>query len=623
MTRARMLTIALVLAVIATACSSTTTSTSATPSSAVATTEVATEGPASSSPASAPDLGGLPFDEFLEASFARLLVRNPENLTSLGVAADYGLGNDRLNDWSPAFLEETQALERSILEQLRTYDRSVLPTGDQVSYDVYEWYLDQQVRGHPFAYHEYPVHHFVNSYNFNLILFLTEEHPLATVADADDYITRLEAIRPQVNGLLERLRISDEMGIAPPALIVNWAIGTLREDLGGTTTATDVRTDRLALFTAFEERLDGVAGLDEAMRADLLDRATRVLAESFVPAWISLIDHLRDILPRSGDDPGVWRLPDGDDFYAWLLRDHTSTAMTPDEVHQLGQREVGRVEMELRAAFDRLGYPSDRSIGELRQRARREAGSLDGTGSGGRDRVVATYEGLIAQAEVTLRDSFGLWPSADVGIVAEPAGRGGYYVSGSVDGSRPGAFHAGVGGNISLLTMPTITYHEAVPGHHTQIAIAQELDLPTFRRFIQYNGFAEGWALYAERLAAETGLYTNDGYGDIGRLELELLRAVRLVVDTGIHSLGWSHREAKDYMDARISGWSHEVERYMVLPGQATGYMIGMLEILDLRDDAAASGITDLAEFHDLVLGGGSMPLEVLETTVAGSLGGG
>ena len=213
--------------------------------------------------------------------------------------------------------------------------------------------------------------------------------------------------------------------------------------------------------------------------------------------------------------------------------------------------------------------------------------------------------------------------TADVGIVAEPAGRGGYYVSGSVDGSRPGAFHAGVGGNISLLTMPTITYHEAVPGHHTQIAIAQELDLPTFRRFIQYNGFAEGWALYAERLAAETGLYTNDVYGDIGRLELELLRAVRLVVDTGIHSLGWSHREAKDYMDARISGWSHEVERYMVLPGQATGYMIGMLEILDLRDDAAASGITDLAEFHDLVLGGGSMPLEVLETTVAGSLGGG
>ena len=184
------------------------------------------------------------------------------------------------------------------------------------------------------------------------------------------------------------------------------------------------------------------------------------------------------------------------------------------------------------------------------------------------------------------------------------------------------SFHAGVGGQIAAYTMPTITFHEAVPGHHTQIAIAQELELPTFRRFIQYNGFAEGWALYAERLAADAGLYGADPYGDIGRLELELLRAVRLVVDTGIHSLQWSRADAQDYMERTISGWSHEVERYMVLPGQATGYMIGMQTILNLRDEVVDNGPLDLASFHDLVLGGGSVPLGVLESVVEGAAAG-
>ncbi len=619
---ARLLLVALGFALTVVACSDATPSTtSRSPSST--TTALTTPGVTEPAPTMTADLAELRFGEFLEASYAQLLVRDPENLTSLGVAADYGLRNDRLKDWSPAFLAETQALEAAILDQLRSYERAELAAEDRVSYDVYEWYLDQQVRGHRFAYHQYPVHYFGNSYNFNLLLFLTEEHPLDTVADAEDYLARVAAIDDQVEGLLERLRIADDRGIVPPTLIVNWTIGTLREDLGGTTSPSTVDVTRLPLYTAFEGRIGSVAGLDEATRTDLLERAEAAIGNSFVPAWIALIDHLRQILPRAGDDPGVWRLPDGDEYYEWLLRDHTSTAMTPNEVHQLGLAEVARVESELRAAFDRLGYPSDGSISELRRRARNEAGTLDGTGTAGRDRVVDAYEGLIEQAEVVLRDSFGLWPTADVTIVAEPAGRGGYYVSGSVDGTRPGAFHAGVGGNISRLTMPTITYHEAVPGHHTQIAIAQELELPTFRRYIQYNGFAEGWALYAERLAAEAGLYTNDVYGDIGRLELELLRAARLVVDTGIHSLGWSHREAKQYMDATISGWSHEVERYMVLPGQATGYMIGMLAMFDLRDQATAAGITELADFHDLVLGGGSMPLDVLEATFKSTVAGG
>lgn len=623
--------LAIVLSIVVSACTGASSETSPPPetsTTAAVTGSTQVSDPAASSTttttvtAELPALDGLAFDDFLEVSFEMLLVRSPQFLTSLGVSDQVGFRNDRMDDLSPQYLGETQALEVGILDRLNTYDRSSLSARDALSFDVYEWYLDQKVRGHRFAYHDYPVHHFVNSYNFNLILFLSEEHPLSTIEDAEDYITRLSQIDEQVEQVLERLRISEEMGVMPPSIIVAWTSGALQEDLGGTRDPGAVRTSRLALYTSFADRLEAVEGIDEPTRASLLDRVETELAESFVPAWVALIDHMETIRAQASSDAGVWRLPDGDAYYEWLLRDHTSTDLTAGEIHQLGLDGVARVERELRSAFNRLGYPEDASIGDLRRRAADDAGFLDGSSAGGREEVIGEYDRLIAQAEEVGADFFNLWPEARVGIVAEAAGRGGYYVAASVDGSRPGAFHAGVGGTIAAYTMPTITYHEAVPGHHTQIAIAQELDLPTFRRYIQYNAFAEGWALYAERLAAEMGLYENDPYGDIGRLELELVRAVRLVVDTGIHSLGWTRKEARDYMDETISGWSAEVERYMVLPGQATGYMIGMQTILDLREQLAADGMLDIAAFHDTVLGGGSMPLSILEAVVEDSING-
>ncbi len=626
--------LAIVLSIVVSACTGASSETSPPPetsTTAAVTGSTQVSDPAASSTATTTTvavtaeltaLDGLAFDDFLEVSFEMLLVRSPQFLTSLGVSDQVGFRNDRMDDLSPQYLGETQALEVGILDRLNTYDRSSLSARDALSFDVYEWYLDQKVRGHRFAYHDYPVHHFVNSYNFNLILFLSEEHPLSTIEDAEDYITRLSQIDEQVEQVLERLRISEEMGVMPPSIIVAWTSGALQEDLGGTRDPGAVRTSRLALYTSFADRLEAVEGIDEPTRASLLDRVETELAESFVPAWVALIDHMETIRAQASSDAGVWRLPDGDAYYEWLLRDHTSTDLTAGEIHQLGLDGVARVERELRSAFNRLGYPEDASIGDLRRRAADDAGFLDGSSAGGREEVIGEYDRLIAQAEEVGADFFNLWPEARVGIVAEAAGRGGYYVAASVDGSRPGAFHAGVGGTIAAYTMPTITYHEAVPGHHTQIAIAQELDLPTFRRYIQYNAFAEGWALYAERLAAEMGLYENDPYGDIGRLELELVRAVRLVVDTGIHSLGWTRKEARDYMDETISGWSAEVERYMVLPGQATGYMIGMQTILDLREQLAADGMLDIAAFHDTVLGGGSMPLSILEAVVEDSING-
>jgi len=567
-------------------------------------------------------LAGLDFADFLEESYNILLLRDPELLTSVGVAGLVGVRNDQLNDYSDEFIRKTQIIEGVTLKQLRTFERDSLELSDQTSYDVYEWYLDQQVRGHRFMYHEWPVHYFLNSYNFNLLLFLQEEHQIKSVEDAEDYINRLNQIERQVGQIIEGLRIRESMGIMPPGPIIDWTIGTLGDDLANGIRLDLVRPERLPLYTSFEERLDQVAGLSEGEKTGLLESALKAVEESFAPAWIDLRDYMISIRQKAPADAGVWRLPDGDAFYEYLLGWHTSTDLTPEAIHELGLQHVERVEAEMRTVFDALGYPSDESLVDLRQRVYGEAGFLNGTTPEGLDEVLAIHYALISDVEEVARPLFGIWPEAVVEVVPDQGG-GGFYIAASFDGSRPGLFHAGAGSQVSLLTLPTVNYHEAVPGHHTQIAIAQELDLPTFRRVIQYNAFAEGWALYAERLAWDMGLYEDDPYGNIGRLELELLRAVRLVVDTGIHSLGWSQSEAHAYMDQVIPTMSSEVERYMVYPGQATGYMIGQQEILRLRNETSAQlgdGF-DIAGFHKAVLGSGSLPLSILEQVIIDHIG--
>jgi len=560
----------------------------------------------------------LDFADFLEESYNILLLRDPQLLTSVGVAGLFGLRNDQLNDYSDEFIRKTQVIEGVFLKQLRTFERDSLELSEQTSYDVYEWYLDQQVRGHRFMYHEWPVHYFLNSYNFNLLLFLEEEHQIKSVEDAEDYINRLNQIERQVGQIIEGLRIRESMGILPPGAIIDWTIGTLGDDLANGIRLDLVRPERLPLYTSFEERLDQVAGLSEGEKTGLLESALKAVEESFAPAWIDLRDYMISIRQKAPADAGVWRLPDGDAFYEYLLGWHTSTDLTPEAIHEFGLQHVERVEAEMRTVFDALGYPSDESLVDLRQRVYGEAGFLNGTTPEGQDEVLAIHYALISQVEEVARPLFGIWPEAVVEVVPDQGGCG-FYIAASFDGSRPGLFHAGAGSHVSLLTLPTVNYHEAVPGHHTQVAIAQELDLPTFRRVIQYNAFAEGWALYAERLAWDMGLYEDDPHGNIGRLELELLRAVRLVVDTGIHSLGWSQSEAHAYMDQVIPTMSSEVERYMVYPGQATGYMIGQQEILRLRNETSAQlgDDFDIAGFHKALLSSGSLPLPILEQVIS------
>jgi len=562
-------------------------------------------------------LEGLPIDEFFDASFTQLLLREPELLTELNLSAQFGMQNDQLNDISDAYLKETQRLEAAILSQLLTYDRQTLTPEEQLSYDIYLWTLEDMVQGHKFMYHNYPLSNFINSYNFTITTLLTELHPLSNRQDAEDYIQRLSQVETQVHQLLEGRNIDEEMVILPQDPIIGMALSNLADyiGLGSSTEAT-----RIPVYSVFNESIELISELSVDEKNEFRTAALEQVENSFVPGFLKLIEHLEHLQPLADDKAGVWKLPKGDAYYAYKLRQETSTELTPDEIHELGKVEVERIQAEMRELFTELGYPEDESFSHSLGRAIQEGGVYDTSTQAGKNVYISDIEQLIEEADQRMGDLFDIGPNYEVRVV--PSNSCCYYIAGAPDGSRLGAYYTDVsGGQLRKFTQPTIAYHEAVPGHHYQIATGQALDLPMFRKGGGYNGFVEGWALYAERLAYEIGLYESDPYGDIGRLYLELLRAVRLVADTGLHARGWTREETRDYIDQSMGGpgpFSYEVDRYTVMPAQATGYKIGMLKILELRQRAkdALGNQFDIKEFHNIVIGNGSLPLEILEQLV-------
>ncbi len=565
-------------------------------------------------------LEGLPLDEFFEESSTQLLLRSPEAVTDLGFADELGMRNDQLDDLSDAYIRETQELQVAILDLLRTYDREALTPEEQISYDVYEWWLDTEVRGHPFMYHSYPLHHFIRSYHFGLDGLFAETHPLKTRQDVEDYISRLSQVLRQTTQLMDGLAIREEMGIIPPKFVIQLTRSDLLDYLEmRTPDLTSLEGKHLIMYTRLDAALEQIDGLSEAEKQDFCETALQAIETSVVPAYGLMLDYLDRVEPVATDDAGLWKLPDGDGYYAFMLRQETSTDLTPEQVHAMGLAEVERIHQEMHDALAAMGYPEDTSLSELMQRAVDDFGYYDISTTGGQEAYVGEIKAVIAEAEQRVADVFDLKPGYGVVVIAGEYG--GYYSPGAPDGSRPGSYHVSLRGRWQpKYGLYTVAYHETIPGHHYQIATAQGLDLPSTRKHLFFNAYAEGWALYVERLAWELGLYDDNPYGNLGRLQYELLRAVRLVTDTGIHAMGWTREEAKAYMDEAMSPpwFSHEVDRYVVLPAQATGYKIGMIKILELRQRAMdqLGDQFDIRAFHDVILGNGSMPLEVLERVV-------
>ena len=555
----------------------------------------------------AQDLEGLSLDDMYFESFAALLKRSPEDVVWEALESVFPLDEIGLNDLSDAYQRETFAMLQVVLDALHTYDRSSLTVDEQLNYDIYEYYLHDALDRLEFIYHDFPATYMGFSVHRSTERFFTDIHPLATQQDAENYITRLQAVDEKFEQLVAHLNLQRNAGIIEPALSLNVALNQVNAIANSS-------VDANPFLTSFADKVQSIPGLSAAARDDLIARARSATATDVARAYQQLQTQLQFLQNNAPPVIGVGQLPRGSDYYVYALRHHSTSDLTPAEVHQLGLAELARLHAEMRVIFDQLGYPQNETIPQLFARVEQDGGIIPAA------QVKSTYEAIIAAAQSRLDEAFDIFPVADVIVLPDPFG--GFYIGPSFDGTRPGAFYAGTSNDEPYYQMPSLTYHESVPGHHTQIAIAMEQDVPAFRKIVHFTAFVEGWALYAERLAHDLDWYDQDPYGDLGRLQYEALRAARLVMDTGIHSLGWSFDDATTFNRENV-GWSvgasqGAAARYSVWPGQATAYMIGMLQILQERQRAmdALGPQFDLKAFHRAVLSNGAVPLSLLDDVV-------
>jgi uncharacterized protein (DUF885 family) len=561
---------------------------------------------------------------FYDKVFAEVLFDHPELLSMLGLVEQFGITghNGKLEDESLAHQQREFDRWKRDLTQLRQYPLDRQSPAQKLSTRVLDWFLQMQVEGEKWQWHSYPVNQLFGVQN-QFPSFMANTHRLLTRKDCEYYLMRLNASPRKFDQLLDNLKMREEKQILPPRFVVEEVLKEII-DFIGTPASENI------LATSFKTRATKIEQLTEAERADFQGRVELAITGKVYPAYQKLIDYFREVLPKTTTEDGVWKLPDGDAYYAYCLRENTTTTLNPNEVHDLGRREVARIENEMRAILDANEF-AGQPIGQAMDKLGKDPRFLFPNNDKGRADALAEYTRLITQAtERSSKQLFLTTPRARIEVrrvpeFKEATAPGAYYDPPAMDGTRPGIFFANLRdmNEVPKWSMPTLAYHEGVPGHHWQISTAWELKgVPQFRRVIPFTAYVEGWALYCEWLAKQAGWYDNDPFGDLGRLRDELFRAVRLVVDTGIHAKRWTREQAIAYMREKTGMGEKEVrseiERYIVAPGQACAYKIGMLKIQELRARAETElgGKFDQREFHDAVLKNGALPLEILEEQV-------
>jgi uncharacterized protein (DUF885 family) len=558
-------------------------------------------------------------------TFLRFALDGPELLTQLGLLEKFGFHghNARLGDASVAHETKMFARIQRDLAILRSYDRTRQSKAQRLSTDVMDWFLDDNaVRSEPFRFHDYPFNQMFGAQS-QMPNFMMTIHPVVSKLEARNYIKRLSKFGVKFEQIMEGLVIRQQKGIIPPKFVVRHVINEMSAFIGKPARENP-------LYTVFAEKLGKLEKVSAADRQALLADAAAEIERTVYPTYQKLIAYFTALEAKATTDDGVWKLPNGDAYYAHCLRSNTSTDYTPQQVHEIGLAEVARIEAEMKVILETLGFTDIASPAKKLAELAREERFLYPNDDAGRAAALAQYQKILDEMNAALDPYFDIRPKAALKVERVPefmekTSALAYYQPGDFSGGRPGVFYANLRDmkEIHHFGMKTLAYHEGIPGHHFQIAIAMELKgVPFFRRLVPFTAYAEGWALYAERLAAEMGFYKDDPYGDLGRLDSELFRAVRLVVDTGIHYKKWTREQAIEYMEAH-SASAHasvvsEIERYIVMPGQACAYKLGMIKMLELRQRARQSlgEKFDLRQFHNVVLKNGSMPLSLLERVV-------
>ena len=565
---------------------------------------------------------------FYEKTFIKFVLQDPELLTSLGIAEQFGYRrhNAHLSDASVAHVASDFKDWRQDLSDLKAYDIASQTTEQQLSTRVLTWFIESTLEGEKYALYDYPVNQLSGVQN-DTPDFLINQHRIADLRGAEDYLSRLSEVGRKFDEVLEGLALRERNGVVPPRFVIERVLTEMRAFAGKPATENP-------LYANFAKKVDALAALSPADKQALNARCAQAIEGGVLPAYRKLITFFDGQLARATTDDGVWKLPDGDAFYAWRLRNQTTTNMTPQQVHDLGLAEVARIEAEMAVLLTAQGQLlAGETPAQAISRLSKEPRFLYFNDDTGRAAALADYTTMIADQLQRSRAVVGRLPKAPIEVrrvpeFKEKTAPGAYYSAPALDGTRPGVFYANLRNMNELpkFGMRTLSIHEGVPGHHFQIALAQEQEGgPTFRKVLPFTAYVEGWALYAEWLGTELGVYKDDPFSDLGRLRDEMLRAVRLVVDTGIHFKRWPRQQAIDYMAAKTgmpqAGVVTEIERYIVQPGQACTYKVGMLSILAARSRAEkALGPRWNAEaekaFHDTVLGSGALPLKVLDEQV-------
>jgi|SRR5271165_1488473 len=502
-------------------------------------------------------------------------------------------------------------LARKGLAELAKFDRTTLTETQRLSADLLQWDLENIVHEEPFLDYTFPLQQ-MSGANINLVETMTVRHPLATEKDADNYLAALNQVGTRMDEATSESKRLAAKNFIPPKFILEATI----KQMSSFVDQPPAQNPFAAIFT---QKVNAIKDLSPARRTELETQAAKIVETGVYPAWKRGVATLQSQLPRSTDDAGLWRLKGGAGAYTYFLHRYTTTNYTADQIHEIGLREVARIEKQMDEILRRLG----RTGGPVKDRVAKLKTDLGYPHTEeGRVLIMADVEKILRDAQKRSDSLFDKTPKSPV--VAQPfprfreANAAANYNAPAPDGSRPGTFQIPLRPErMTKFGLRTLVYHETVPGHHFQIALQVEnKDLPRFRQIGAFGGISaltEGWGLYAERLAAESGWYDGDLEGLLGQLDASLFRARRLVVDTGLHSKHWTRQQGIDYgIEAS------EVERYAVFPGQACSYMIGQLKIVEVREKAkkALGDKFSLRAFHDVVLNTGTVPLELLERQV-------
>jgi len=557
-------------------------------------------------------------NNYINKASIKMVTDSPELLTYMGMIDN----SDKLADYTKAQDEKSLEKLRAAQKGLAKYGPDNLEGQELLSWKITHWFFEDLINSAEYEYSGYPITQ-LSGVTVDLPQFLTDTHAIVSEKSVERYLSRVD----EFGRVLEEMKIRvedhrDNGVVAPDFILEKILVGLLSFIEGGAADNPLVKT--------LPARLDKVEGLTEDQKVDYVARVTELVEDRIIPGYQAMIALHEELMETANSDAGIWRIPNGDKIYAAALRSNTTTDYTADQIHDTGLSEVARIEIEMDKILTSEGI-TDGSVTQRVQALMQDPAHIFPNTDEGRAEMIAFLEEINTDIMGKAGDYFITLPPQELEILRVPvysqdSSPGGYYSGPSLDGKRPGRFYINLKDTADnpKWTLPTLLYHEAAPGHHFQISRAMMIEkVPILRKMSPFTAYTEGWALYAERIAAEDmGLYEDNPLWDLGRLQAEMFRAVRLVVDTGLHHKRWSREQAIDYMMSKTgmteAEVTREIERYVVWPGQATAYKTGQLAILDMRAKAetALGDAFDLRDFNEMILENGAMPLGILDGVV-------